>query len=58
MSGSEDVCVFCGTTEELPSGDCKRCAEEDERNERKAKALGFSSAEEMRGELRRSGLIP
>jgi hypothetical protein len=28
-----------------------------ERNEKRAKELGFSCAEEMRGELRRSGLI-
>jgi hypothetical protein len=30
-SSSEPPCIICGTTEELPSGDCKHCAQEDGR---------------------------
>lgn len=26
---AEPPCVMCGTTEELPSGDCKRCSEDE-----------------------------
>jgi hypothetical protein len=37
--------------------DAQEEREFQERNEKRAKELGFSCAEEMRGELRRSGLI-
>jgi hypothetical protein len=37
--------------------EAKEQREMDQRNEKRAKELGFSCAEEMRGELRRSGLI-